>query len=290
MGKYLVLVMCLISLKTQAQDSLYKEPIAVIDAWIEAQMAYEKIPGVTVAIIKDQQLVWSKGYGYADVENKVPMKDGSLCSICSISKLFTSIAIMQLWEQGKLRLDDSVSMYLPQFKVKQEFESVPITIRGLLTHSAGLPRESMQPYWSQPYVFPTEKEINDRLGEQETIYPSSREFQYSNLGMSLLGQIVAKVSGMPYEQYVQEKILKPMQLSNTRPTMPKELYGGQLAKGYSGVNRQGLRHLMPFFTANGVTPAAGFSSSAVDLGKFMMWQNRVLKTGKAEILKASTLR
>jgi CubicO group peptidase (beta-lactamase class C family) len=283
-------ILLLTAFAAQAQDSLYKEPIAVIDTWIEAQMAYEKIPGVTVAIIKDQQLVWSKGYGYADVENKVPMKDGSLCSICSISKLFTSIAIMQLWEQGKLRLDDSVSMYLPQFKVKQEFESVPITIRGLLTHSAGLPRESMQPYWSQPYVFPTEKEINDRLGEQETIYPSSREFQYSNLGMSLLGQIVAKVSGMPYEQYVQEKILKPMQLGNTRPTMPKELYGGQLAKGYSGVNRQGLRHLMPFFTANGVTPAAGFSSSAVDLGKFMMWQNRVLKTGKAEILKASTLR
>ena len=162
MRQTLILIILVLSVHAQAQDSVYKEPIAVIDTWIEAQMAYEKIPGVTVAIIKDQQLVWSKGYGYADVENKVPMKDGSLCSICSISKLFTSIAIMQLWEQGKLRLDDSVSMYLPQFKVKQEFESVPITIRGLLTHSAGLPRESMQPYWSQPYVFPTEKEINDR--------------------------------------------------------------------------------------------------------------------------------
>ncbi len=290
MKKITLVLLLLVSTVSYAQDSLFKEPVAVIDAWIEAQLAYERLPGVTVAIVKDQQLVWSKGYGYADVENKVPMKDGSLCSICSISKLFTSIAIMQLWEQGKLRLDDSVSMYLPHFKVKQEFESVPITIRGLLTHSAGLPRETAQPYWTNPYTFPTEKEINDKLGEQSTLYPASREYQYSNLGMSLLGQIVAKVSGMPYEQYVEEKILKPLQLSNTRPRMPKELYGSQLAKGYSGVNRQGLRHLLPFFTANGVTPAAGFTSSVTDLAKFLQWQNRLLKTGKAEVLKASTLR
>src|SRR5678816_4071369 len=154
---------------------------------------------------------------------------------------------MQLWEQGKLRLDDSVSMYLPHFKVKQEFESVPITIRGLLTHSAGLPRESAQAYWSRPYTFPSESEMNEKLGEQNTLYPSSREWQYSNLGMALLGEIVAKVSGMTYDQYVQEKILKPMALGNTRPSMPKELYGNQLAKGYSGVSRTGGRKLMPYF-------------------------------------------
>jgi CubicO group peptidase (beta-lactamase class C family) len=273
-----------------AQDSAYKEPIAVIDSWIEAQMIYEKIPGFTVAIVKDQKLIWSKGYGFADVENKVPMKPETLCSICSISKLFTSIAVMQLWEQGKLRLDDSVAMYLPDFKVKQDFESVPITIRGLLTHSAGLPRESAQGYWTSPFIFPTEKEINGKLGEQRTLYPSSREFQYSNLGMTLLGQIVAKVSGMPYDQYVQEKILKPMGLSNTRPIMPKELYGTALAKGYSGLPRDGKRRLLPYFTANGITPAAGFSSSALDLAKFAQWQNRLLKSKTPEILKQSTLR
>jgi CubicO group peptidase (beta-lactamase class C family) len=245
---------------------------------------------VSVAIIKDQQLIWSKGYGYADVENKVPMKAETICSICSISKLFTSVAIMQLWEQGKLRLDDSVSMYLPDFKVKQEYESVPITIRGLLTHSAGLPRESDQGYWTWPFIFPTEKEINDRLDDQSTLYPSSREFQYSNLGMALLGQIVAKVSGMPYEQYVQDKIIKPLGLSNTRPYMPKELWGKELAKGYSGLSRDGKRRQMPFFQANGIAPAAGFTSTVVDLGKFAQWQNRLYKAKSPEVLKQSTLR
>jgi len=284
----ILLLVC--AFRANSQDTAFREPIAVIDAWIEAQVAYEKMPGFALAITKDQQLVWSKGYGYADVENKLPMKAESLCSICSISKLFTSIAVMQLWEQGKLRMDDSVSMYLPHFKLRQEYESVPITIRGLLTHSAGLPRESAQPYWTSPYTFPTEQEINDKLGEQSTLYPSSREWQYSNLGMSLLGQIVAKVSGMPYEQYVQEKILKPLQMNSTRPVMPRELYGKELAKGYSGVNRQGQRHLMPYFNARGVASAAGFTSSVTDLAKFNQWQNRLFKTGKTEILKASTLR
>jgi CubicO group peptidase (beta-lactamase class C family) len=278
------------TISVKSQDTAFREPIAVIDGWLDAQLAYEKIPGIAVAIIKDQQLVWSKGYGFANVEKSLPMKPETLCSICSISKLFTSIAVMQLWEQGKLRLDDSVSMYLPHFRLKQEFETVPITIRGLLTHSAGLPRESAQAYWSSPYTFPTEQEINDKLSEQTTLYPSSREFQYSNLGMTLLGQIVAKVSGMPYEQYIQEKILNPLQMNSTRTFMPKELYGTELAMGYSGVNRQGQRHLMPFFTANGIAPAAGFTSSVIDLGKFLQWQNRLLKTGKAEVLKASTLR
>jgi CubicO group peptidase (beta-lactamase class C family) len=108
--------------------------------------------------------------------------------------------------------------------------------------------------------------------------------------MALLGQIVAKVSGMPYEQYVQEKILKPMGLTNTRPTMPKELYGGALAKGYSGLSREGNRRLMPFFQANGIAAAAGFTSTVVDLGKFAQWQNRLYKSNMPEILKPSTLR
>jgi CubicO group peptidase (beta-lactamase class C family) len=271
-------------------DTVLKEAIAVVDVWIEGQKDYEKLPGIAIAVVKDQTLVWSKGYGFADIEKKVPMDAGTLCSICSISKLFTSIAIMQLWEKGKLRLDDSVSMYLPAFQIKQDFESVPITIRSLLTHSAGLPRESQHAYWTAPFYFPSEKEINDSLIKQQTIYPSSTMFQYSNLGMSLLGQIVAKVSGLPYEKYVEDNIIKPLQLTDTRPSMPKNLWGSKLATGYGGLKRDGQREKMPFFQANGVTAAAGFSSSALDLAKFASWQLRLLNKSTAELLKPSTLK
>ncbi len=287
---FIVFILSSIFLSAQPKSDSLAEAIAVIDTWLDGQKDFEKIPGISVAIVKDQQLVWSKGYGFADMEKKVPMDAGTLCSICSISKLFTSVAIMQLWEQGKIRLDDSVSMYLPAFKLKQDFESVPITIRALLTHSAGLPRESKQGYWTNPFSFPTEKEINDSLAKQNTIYPASTMFQYSNLGMSLLGQIVAKVSGMPYEQYVETNILKPLGLIDTRPYMPENLWGNKLATGYGGLKRDGTRRTMPFFQANGIAAAAGFSSSALDLAKFAQWQLRLLNTGTKELLKPSTLK
>jgi CubicO group peptidase (beta-lactamase class C family) len=115
-------------------------------------------------------------------------------------------------------------------------------------------------------------------------------FQYSNLGMSLLGQIVAKVSGMSYEQYVEANILKPLGLTETRPYMPQNLWGGKLATGYGGLQRDGNRRTMPFFQANGITAAAGFSSSALDLAKFAQWQLRLLNASAKELLKPSTLK
>ena len=165
---------------SQTKETDYKEALRIIDVWLNGQRDFDKLPGISVAIVNDQNIIFSKGYGFADVEKKVPMQPETICSICSISKLFTSVAVMQLWEQGKLRLDDSISSLLPGFNLKQQYtETVPITIRSLLTHSSGLPREAAYPYWSAPdFYFPTEKEINQKLGGQQTLYPSSTYFQY----------------------------------------------------------------------------------------------------------------
>src|SRR5436190_14034661 len=199
----------------QSKPTNYKEALRMIDLWLDGKRDFDKLPGLSIAIVNDQDIIFSKGYGYADVEKKVPMQPETICSICSISKLFTSVAIMGLWEQGKLRLDDSVSALLPSFDLKQQYsETVPITIRSLLTHSSGLPREADYPYWSEPFYFPTEKEMNSKLREEQTLYPSSTYFQYSNLGMALLGQIVARVSGTLYNDYVEKNILHPLRLTN----------------------------------------------------------------------------
>src|SRR5690606_39425521 len=97
---------------------------------------------------------------------------------------------------GKLRLDDPVSDHLPTFNIQQKYEQTgPITIRGLRPHSSGLAREADAPYWTGPdFPFPTQQEMNKKLGEQETLYSASTYFQYSNLGMSLLGEVIEKVS------------------------------------------------------------------------------------------------
>ncbi len=287
----LIATICL-QINAQEQKKDFSEAFKIIEVWLDAQKDYEKLPGISAAIIKDQEIIWSGAYGKANVEADVDTEVNTICSICSISKLFTATAIMKLYDEGKLRLDDKVSDLLPWYNLDQKYaESGPITVRSLLTHSSGLPREANFPYWTGPdFPFPSQEEIKNELGNQETLYPASTYFQYSNLGLTLLGEIVEQVSGISFNTYVEENILKPLQLNETRTKLPESLYGSQLAIGYSSLDRTGQRKKVKLFQANGIMAAAGFSSNVLDLGKFASWQFRLMDSTITEIIKPSTLK
>ncbi len=294
--KYFYILCCLLfssaNLPAQNEAASYEEALKLIEVWLDAQKDFEDIPGISASIVEDQKLLWSGAVGSANPESNAPFTEATLCSICSISKLFTSVAIMKLYDDGKLRLDDRLADLLPAYDLKQQFpDSGPITVRTLLTHSSGLPREAGYPYWTGPdFPFPSKEEIDARLSEQESLYPASTYFQYSNLALTLLGEIVTEISGIPYETFVQQNILTPLNLSDTRPEMPESLYGSELAIGYSALNREGEREKVAFFQANGITPAAGFTSNVTDLGRFASWQFRLRESKTAEILKPATLK
>jgi CubicO group peptidase (beta-lactamase class C family) len=266
------------------------EALRVVDVWLEAQRAYDRIPGLSAALVHDQETVWTGAYGLAHPDRQEPATVETIYSICSISKVFTAVALMQLRDEGHLALSDPVDRHLPWFELRQAHAGAPpVTVHGLLTHASGLPRESDHPYWSAPdFQFPTREEIIAGLRNQETLYPAWRYFQYSNLGLTLAGEIVRERAGIPFEEYVQERILEPLGLAHTRPYMPRELWGGQLATGYSAITRDGDRQLVPFFHARGIGPAAGFSSTAPDLARFAAWQFR-LRGDTEEVLHAHTL-
>ncbi|WP_198536967.1 serine hydrolase [Salegentibacter sediminis] len=292
MKKYFLLsVLFLLTVSVNAQKN-YEDAIQIIEVWLDAQKDYEKLPAIIASVTEDQDKIWAGAFGLANPGNNTQADVLTLCSICSISKLFTSVAVMKLYDEGKLRLDDKIEDVLPWYDLKQQFkDTAPITIRSLLTHSSGLPRESNLPYWTGPdFAFPESEEIREGLSEQETLYPSSTYFQYSNLGLSLLGEVVAEVSGLPYEEYVQINILEPLGLDNTYPFLPEDKYGDQLAVGYGPLKRDGSRDKLKLFDAKGVQAAAGFSSTVGDLGKFGAWQLRLRDTSEAEILKPSTLK
>ncbi len=274
------------------ETSNLKDAYRLLETWLDAQKDYEKLPGIAVGIVKDQDLLWGAGFGYTDLGNKQPSQTNTIYSICSISKLFTSISIMQLRDAGKLSLEDKISDILPWFTIQQKYEdSGPITVRSLLTHSAGLPRQSNYPYWTGPdFNFPSIEEIKAQMNDLETLYPASTFFQYSNFGMSILGAVVAELSGMSFEDYVNKNILEVLDLNDTRPSMPKELLKGQLATGYGALDRVGGRKELDLFYTKGVTAAAGFTSTVEDLAKFASWQFRLLENGGEEILKSSTLK
>jgi len=291
-----VLLACPLSAAAPDAASIAGDPrvasaLELARTWLEAQRAYDQIPGVSAAIVVDQQVLWSGGFGQADLASGRPASADTIYSICSISKLFTSVAVMRQRDAGKLRLDDPVSMHLPWFALKRTEGEGAVTIEGLLTHASGLPRESDYPYWSAPdFAFPTHDQIVARISQQDALYTPETHFQYSNLGLTLAGEVVAKTSGMSYADYVRANILGPLGLTSTTPEMPDNQRGARLATGYSALDRQARRQPVSFFKANGIAPAAGYASTVGDLGKFASWQFRLLSSGGAEILKATTLR
>ena len=273
-----------------AKDPRVVSALALARGWLEAQRAYGRIPGISAAIVHRDETLWSGGFGSADVESGRPANAETLYSICSISKLFTSIAILQLRDEGKLRLDDPVGSHLPWFRLKTAQGEGDVTIEGLLTHSSGLPQEPEYAYWSAPdFAMPTREEIIAKSGSIEALYAPEKHHQYSNLGFELLGEIVASKSGEPYADYVRKSILGPLSLASTTPYLPEAERGKRFATGYASLDREGRRAPIPFFTMKGVDAAAGFASDADDLARFASWQLRLLAGGGKDVLKATTL-
>lgn len=294
----LALALCCFASTAPAQQAArrdhprVREAIGLLDVWTDAQVAYQQIPAASIAVVHDQELVWSTGYGYANPETRTPATAETIYSICSISKLFTSVGVMQLRDAGKLRLDDPVGKHLAWFDIRDTYpDAPPVTIEGILTHSSGLPRESDYPYWTGPdFPFPTHDQIVARLREQAELYPARTYFQYSNLGLTLAGEVVAAVSGQAYGDYVNARILTPLGLANTTPEIPADLHGTRMAVGYSALTRDGTRQKVPVFQGRGVAPAMAFASTVQDLGAFASWQFRVLHHGADEVLGRNTLR
>jgi CubicO group peptidase (beta-lactamase class C family) len=275
-----------------ADDPRVADAVRAWEVWVEYQAAINGVPGLSIGIVHDQELIATNAFGFANPASAMVATTETIYSICSISKLFTSVAVMQQRDAGKLRLDDSVAEILPWFDIEDVHpEDRPITVRGLLTHSAGLPRESDYPYWANAdYPFPTREKVMARLGEQQTLYPASRYFQYSNLGLTLAGEIVTATSGEEFGAYVKSSILEPLGMNDTFTEVPKDLRGGRLAVGHSARKRDGSRDVVAPFQTRGIAPAAGFASNVGDLARFAMWQFRLLSGGGEKVLRASTLR
>jgi CubicO group peptidase (beta-lactamase class C family) len=276
-----------------ADDPRVQDAIYLLGQWIDAQREYEPFPGISIAVVHDQEMIWSAGFGYADLESRRPASPETVYSICSISKLFTSIAAMQLRDEGRFRLDDPVSTLLPWFRIGNPYQDGPaLTVESLLTHSSGLPNETdSEKSTSYPTheatSYPTREEIRARFPDLETLYPAWQHEHYSNLGLVLVGEIVAELSGQSYEDYVNERILLPLGMSSTTPEIGELWDSERLATGYSAPRRGGGRREVGPFETNGMAPAMGFASTVEDLAKFAF---RLLDSGDFEILEANTLR
>jgi CubicO group peptidase (beta-lactamase class C family) len=247
---------------------------AFLDDLMAEQMEEFHIPGAAVSVVKDGALFFAKGYGFADLENQIPVDpERTLFRIGSGSKLFAATAVMQLVEQGKLDLDADVNTYL-DFQIPDTYPE-PITLKHLLSHTGGFDVSALNiGTRSAGSLLPTGEWLRTHM--RPRVRPPGQVPAYSNYGLTLAGYIVERVSGMPYEQYIEENILEPLGMQHTtaRQPLPPELaphyYTGYVyADGaYQSVYQLGLGDSE--FENVQVPPAGSVSASATDMARFMI--------------------
>jgi CubicO group peptidase (beta-lactamase class C family) len=252
------------------------------DLLIPDQLARENIAGAVVGIVKDGEVIFAKGYGYADVAKGVPATaDASLFRIGSISKLITWTAAMQLVEQKKLRLDEDVNTYL-DFKIPPAFGK-PITLRNLMTHSGGF-EDTWRYMGVEDPQQATQLESYVKAYLPRRIYPPGEVSAYSNYGATLTGYLVQRISGKRFEDYVDENIFRPLGMTRTTfaQPVPAEL-APMVSQGYGVASSPpGPFEIMNSF------PAGSVSASASDMCRFMLAHLQDGQLNGARILNAET--
>ena len=174
---------------------------------LEAQRA-GRLPSVSAAVFRGGELAWSEAVGLADVEQRVKASPDTQYAVASITKTFTAVSVLQLRDAGKLDLEDPLSKHLP------EATHGTLTLRRMLAHASGLQREPPGEIW-ETLTFPGEEELLQGLEEAEQVLPPMAAWHYSNLAYALLGIVVARITGRPFREHVQERLLGPLGLERT---------------------------------------------------------------------------
>jgi len=258
---------------------------AFFDGIMAAQQEALHISGAAVAVAANGQVLFAKGYGYADFEKRKKVDPGStLFRIGSVSKLFTWTAVMQLVEQGRLDLNADVNTYLGQFKVPETFPE-PIALSHLLTHTPGFEDQVIGLFARTPdRLRPLGVLLADELPDR--VRPAGRLAAYSNHGTALAGYIVQEVAGLPFEEYVEKNILQPLEMkhSTLRQPVPAALEP-DLAVGYKysrgDFRAQGFEYVPAF-------PAGSMSAPAIDMAHFMIAHLQRGIFGQSRILSEET--
>jgi CubicO group peptidase (beta-lactamase class C family) len=257
-----------------------------LEAWLDGYMAgsleQAKIAGAVVSVVRDGSVLLSKGYGYADFAEKTPMDPGrTLVRVGSTSKLFTWTAVMQLFEQGKLDLDEDVNAYL-DFQIPERSDG-PVTMNDLMTHRGGFEEGLREILITDPEKFIS---TEDYLKEhpRPRMFPAGEVPAYSNYGTALAGYIVERISGEPFEEYVDRHILTPLDMrqSTFHQPLPADLQN-EMSEGYMSSSGPPLA-----FEMVTTAPAGALSATADDMANFMIAHLQAGRFEEEQILKPET--
>ncbi|MEW5860328.1 MAG: serine hydrolase domain-containing protein, partial [Cyanobacteriota bacterium] len=259
---------------------------AFVDNFFNEEMSKTHVPGAVISVVKDGKLFFAKGYGYANLEKKIPVEaDKTLFRVASLSKLFTATAAMQLYERGQLDLDADVNKYL-DFELENPY-SEPVTAARMMMHTDGTTVRRIG------LAARTEAEmepLGDYLADHmpPVVWPPGELYSYSSHSTTLLGYVVEKVSGIPFIEYIDKNIFQPLEMRRSTFVQPlPPTLADNLAVGYQ--YRSGNFKPVPFLYLN-IAPAASMSTTATDMANFMIAHLLRGRYENSRILEEDTVR
>ncbi|HIM61053.1 MAG TPA: class A beta-lactamase-related serine hydrolase [Dehalococcoidia bacterium] len=258
---------------------------------VQYSMNKDRIPGMSVGIVRGDSLIAYYSFGTQRLGTDLSPTPLTISRVASITKTFTATAILQLRDLGKLELDDPLLLHLPDFTVASALHGTleEVTLRRMMTHYSGLRTEHPLTDWDAPSFVSTEELLNG-LAEIEIVIPQDSQWKYSNLAVGLLGHVIEKVSGVPYEQYIYEEITGPLGFGNTRFELDPEQKRLK-ATGYSPPTpgSDDLREA-PYAPLLGIAAAGQLHSNVEDLAKWVSFQfSSGRKNHPSKVLAATTL-
>lgn len=270
---FLSIVLCPLNVYALGNDDkeinyLTNDETAKIEKFIEENMNEGNIPGLSVALVKDDKTIYQKGFGYSDVDGKKPVNSESLFQLASNSKAFTALGILSLEKSGQINLNDEVTKYIPWLKVKYKGKEVSITIQQLLNHSSGIPSKSIDKIPVSNEDNALEETVKTLVGIELDSEPGNN-FKYATINYDVLGLIIEKVTGMSYEKYMEENVLDLLGLNNTYVNK-NEVVNENMTKGYKIGFLKAQLYETPVYRGN--KPAGYIISNAEDMAKWLKIQ------------------
>jgi CubicO group peptidase (beta-lactamase class C family) len=290
MGRALVVLFAFTSLAVAPSPLLAdepsvaaKEPLAGFDSFVNQALPAWEVPGLAIAVVKNGKVVLAQGYGFRDVDKKLPVTPKTLFAIGSCTKAFTTFLMGTLVDQGKLDWDKPVRTYIPKFRLHDRVASELITPRDLVTHRSGLPRHDL--VWYNAGL--TRKQIVDRLPYLEPSETFRSKFQYNNLMYLTAGYLVERLTGQSWEDAVRTRIFAPLGMTDSNFSVKDSQKAPDFATPYD--ERDDKVVAIPFRDISTIGPAGSINSNVEDMARWLIVQTHKGKIDEKQVLSEAVL-
>lgn len=254
-----------ISTAAATAPATYEKAVAEIEAKTEARRKELGIPGMSLVIVKDGQVIYIKGLGYKDFENKVPVTADTQFAIGSATKAFTALSVLMTADEGKLSLDDSPKKLLPYFKMYDPDTDKNITIRDLMCHTSGLNRTDLAMITGKL----NRAELIQVVAQAKPTAKLREKFQYQNIMFTAAGELVTQAQKMPWEKFIPQRVFKPLGMTNSNMSIAEmeKAMDHSLGYNYNFDTKETVK--LPYRAIDQVGPAGSINSSARDMAKWI---------------------